>query len=225
MNIDKHSEKGLATLTDMGTVPENWGLTPIKWEKKIVTIDCWVSCPVCNADGRVWVHPTHGVLSLSKANELGYAIIRESKEQPCEACPRVTFTKVGRTYYSQWQGEGDYMEHDRHHGAASMRGVQYSFMNGLVRGTCQVKRMIGTVLWAKETIFDSRFGNSEKNKNYSADGCQLCAKRIPSGRFVPVNGKDAKGLIHGAWVGEDCARKFFGVKAFKPEQVIVREAK
>jgi hypothetical protein len=28
--------------------------------------------------------------------------------------------------------------------------------------------------------------------------------------------------VHGMWIGEDCARKFFGVKAFKPEQIVTR---
>lgn len=85
-------------------------------------------------------------------------------------------------------------------------------MNGLVREHRMVTKTVGVVQWAKHTHFDSRFG--------SGINCSLCSKLIPSGRFIPVTGKGKDGRVHGMWVGEDCARKFFGVKNFKEDHII-----
>jgi hypothetical protein len=43
-------------------------------------------------------------------------------------------------------------------------------------------------------------------------GCQACGKRIPSGRYVPIEATcRTQGLIS-LWLGCDCARNIFGVK-------------
>lgn len=44
--------------------------------------------------------------------------------------------------------------------------------------------------------------------------CEACGKTIPSGRMVPVQVKDIGYGCHvSLWVGEDCAKKIFGIKA------------
>ncbi len=196
-----HSEKGLKTLAEMGTAPESWGLTPIKWENKLVKINAWVACPDCGGGGY-----------KKKADESSW---KPSEQEACDKCPRVPFTKKGRTYFWKHSEENFYRRNDGHHGAVWIS--RYAYMNGLVQKEILVEKMVGKVLWAEGTEFDSRFSQT-------FDQCHLCAKVIPSHRFVPVNGKGANEVIHGMWVGEDCARKFFGIKAFTPEQIISREA-
>lgn len=209
--VVNHSDKGIETLTQMGTTPEAWGLTPIKWETKLVKMSVWVRCPVCNGDGNVWMHPKHGMLSLSKVNELGfYKTDKESKKQFCPTCPKVKWTKTGR-----WAFDKNAQTMERNNENGWLFG--YGQANGLVIEECMVPRQVGVPQWANGTKFDSRFGGGMH--------CALCSKAIPSGRFVPVNGKDAAGAVHGMWIGEDCARKFFGVKNFKDDQIINREAK
>lgn len=62
------------------------------------------------------------------------------------------------------------------------------------------------VAWTKGIVHGaSRFGKS--------GNCEACNKRIPSGRFVPVEAMDKKsGLILSLWLGCDCARNIFGIK-------------
>jgi hypothetical protein len=208
MKID-HSEKGLATLTAMNTSPSDWGLTEIKWEKRRVAREVWVICDLCAGSGRIGTVDGKTVNGCEAWNRQASKTIRT-----CTACPQVSFTRKGREWFREnedtkvWYGtRGD------HHGAASSNN--YSFMNGLVLKTVTVEREFGIPQWAKGTRFDSRF-----EEHY--DTCSLCAKVIPSRRFVPVTGKFA-GVIHGMWVGEDCARKFFMVKNFKKDQIVERE--
>ncbi|MDD5301482.1 MAG: hypothetical protein PHS14_00120 [Elusimicrobia bacterium] len=220
MTTTNHSAKGLETIERMGTQAKDWGLTPIKWEEKRVRMTVWVRCPTCRGNGHVWkfgdkVVGTNDAAQKFLGEKYPYGIERIAKEKggidvTCPTCPEVSWTKCGRQAYSDDQ---DCFYADDGNGHRS----NYRTANGLVKAEREVLRWVGTVLWAKGTKFDSRFGGGRH--------CALCAKEIPSGRFVPVNGKDAKGEIHGMWIGEDCARKFFGVKAFKPEQMVTREDK
>lgn len=211
-----HSLKGLETLRKMNTAPSDWGLTPIKWEKKLVKTKAWVRCGKCRGEGYYKAHPKLGILNDSDSRL--YGLTKDSKDEVCTDCPRVGFTKKGRDYAAKPHGESSYYMYSGHHGSVWHKDNRYSFMNGLVVAEVEVEREVGTVLWAKGTKFDSRFGGG-------ADVCQLCSKVIPSGRVVPLNGKEADGTIHGIWAGEDCARKFFGVKAFKPEQIVSKGAR
>jgi hypothetical protein len=174
--------------------------------------EVWVACPTCHADGRVYIHPKLGTLSIAAAQEKGFAVREESKEAACPTCPKVRRSRQGRTYYSADEGGLWTIASDRHHGAGYMDG--YRWLNGLVLKTVTVEREVGVVQWAAGTKFDSRFGGGYH--------CSLCSKAIPSGRFVPVTGRGADGVVHGMWVGEDCAKKFFGVKNFKKDQVVER---
>lgn len=83
-------------------------------------------------------------------------------------------------------------------------------------GTGQIEKMknmkvwIGYPQWEKGTQFKSRF-------NHDADRCQLCNKLIKESGFVAVQGKDKEDNNLGMYVGEDCARKFFGIAKWKKD--------
>jgi|CXWL01.1.fsa_nt_gi hypothetical protein len=207
----QHSDKGLETLTAMKTVPADWGLAAIKWELRRVIEEVWVLCPLCAGGGQIGtlkgkVVPSH------EAWNAGDAEARKSI-RTCTQCPQVRFTRKGRQWFREneetkvWEGTGG-----GHHGAAHSNN--YSFMNGLIEEFKPIMKEVGVVQWAKDTKFDSRFGGGHH--------CALCSKDIPSGQFAPVTGKGQDGVIHGMWVGMDCARKFFGIKNFKEGQTVER---
>jgi len=208
-----HSEKGLETLTAMGTKSEDWGLAEIEWEKRVLPTEVWTGCPVCEGDGRVGILNGKTVPRWEAWNNGASKTIKT-----CTNCPRVSWTHKGRSWRTK-DMDPSRRSMDNHHGDATNLSRE---MNGLVLAILPVERQVGIVQWAKGTKFDSRFA-----RRYGATTghreCELCAKAVPSGRFVPVTGKGADGVIHGAWVGEDCARKFFGVKSFKKEQMVLRE--
>ena len=205
MKLD-HSDKGIRTLTDMNTSPSDWGLTEIKWEKRVVSDEVWVLCPLCGGDGRIGIVDGKTVDGCEAWNR------GQSKTLlTCPECPKSSFTLAGHEYFREDEETKVYYNtRTAIHGAAYDN--QHSFMNGLVLKVVKVEKMVGIVQWAKGTRFDSRF-------HEHFDTCDLCAKVIPSRRFVPVTGKFA-GVIHGMWVGEDCARKFFGIKNFKKDHVV-----
>lgn len=43
-------------------------------------------------------------------------------------------------------------------------------------------------------------------------GCEACGKRIPSGRYVPVEATCKRNGLISMWLGCDCARNIFGIK-------------
>jgi hypothetical protein len=63
------------------------------------------------------------------------------------------------------------------------------------------------IVWPKDTMHDqSRFAHHHQN-------CHACGKYIPSNRFVPLQAVDKNSGRHiSMWLGQDCARKIFGVK-------------
>lgn len=206
----QHSDKGLETLTGMNTIPADWGLTAIKWELRKMIAEVWVLCPLCAGGGQIGTLKGKTVPS----HEAWNAHDDKAREsiRTCTKCPQRPFTRKGREWYREdedgvWRGTGG-----GHSGAAHSNS--YSFMNGLVLAEVTVEREVGIVQWAKNTQFDSRFGGGHH--------CSLCSKDIPSGQFAPVTGKGADGVIHGMWVGMDCARKFFGIKNFKENQIVER---
>lgn len=204
-----HSEKALKTIAMMSTVPTDWGRTEIKWEERRIPTEVWVLCPSCAGSGRVGTLDGKTVPSHDAHNKGARDTIR-----PCETCPRVRWTRQGRRWYWQHGQEGD-PGGDRHHGHPDSR-PSYHEMNGLVLATLLVNQRVGVVQWAKNTHFDSRFAASW-------DQCQLCAKVVPSQIFCPVTGRGSDGVIHGMWIGQDCAKKFFQIKNFKKDEVVLRE--
>lgn len=215
MTTTNHSDKGLETLTQMKSVPTDWGLTEIKWEKRIVNDEVWVLCPLCGGDGRIGTVKGKTVNGCEAWNARAHDTIRT-----CTKCPKLRFTRKGREYFREnedtkvWYNTG-------HEVSGAAHSNQYSFANGLVLKVVPVEKLIGIVQWAKGTKFASRFAYKH-GATTGHQECHLCAKAIPSGRFIPTTAKIADGTILGMWVGEDCARKFFGIKNFKKDQVVER---
>jgi len=50
------------------------------------------------------------------------------------------------------------------------------------------------------------------NQSRFVSGCQACGKRIPSGRYVPIEAECRKNGLISMWIGCDCARNIFGIK-------------
>jgi hypothetical protein len=73
-----------------------------------------------------------------------------------------------------------------------------------------MKVWIGYPQWEAGTKFDSRFGGVNNH-------CGLCQKHIKASGFVPVHGKDANGQVHAMYIGQDCARKFLGIKKWRKD--------
>lgn len=92
----------------------------------------------------------------------------------------------------------------------SSRGAYHQYGTGEVTVMKLRKVWVGYVQWEPNTLFDSRFVGHD---------CQLCSKTLKSvwSGVVPVHGKDSNGQIHGMWVGQDCARKFLGIKKWKKD--------
>jgi hypothetical protein len=196
-----HSLKALKTLELMNTKPEDWGLVEILWKQEMRAMPEHVRCPDC-VSGLAWVTPEgkphnffkhcKGGLSNSQRQEQ----IKEFqlKQAQCPTCPPSR----------KWPGRGT--------------AEVVVFKDRLV--------WVGYPQWHKDTRFDSRFEdalyNTVRVKEDLRCVCALCSKSI-GGTFsyrVPVTAKGADGVIHGMWVGADCARKFFGVKNFKKDHII-----
>lgn len=215
-----HSDKGLDTLAAMKTVASDWGLTEIKWVIKTIDRQVYVACPKCQGEGAVYTFKgkTLTAKALRAIAEFGsYSheanwIAGGAVAKECD-CPWLKPRQIG---YEMWAGvlkgrtETSFYSHFSR------------YDRGLVRAVRPVVTEVGIPQWHKDTQFDSRFAYRHGATSGHKE-CELCAKAIPSHRFVPVTGKGRDGKIHGAWIGEDCARKFFGIKNFKKEQVIERQ--
>lgn len=185
-----HSEKGLKTLSVMNTTPEEWGLTDIKWVQEKRMMPVKAKCPDCHGIGKAWVNPEGKAHDFWKHTDLPCMTGFEKKEQIEK--------------YSLKEGKCPTCPSSR---KWSGRGT------GEVVIFKEMKVWVGYVQWHSKTVFDSRF-------NHTSGDCHLCSKRIKQSRLVPVTAKGKDGIIHGMWVGMDCARKFFGIKNFKKDEVI-----
>lgn len=196
-----HSEKALKTITEMGTLPADWGLTEIEWRKERRAVPTLVDCPECRGRGEARYRPDgklvtqefmHQTVGSSYAAWLRYWEENHVTEEKCKRCP----ARRGHA------------------------GTRY----GTGRIWKMVTRVIyvGYVQWADGTLFDSRFGPESESYygRMSESVCQLCSKSINKSGRVPVTGRGRDGRIHGMWVGLDCAQKFFGVRNFKKDQFI-----
>lgn len=188
-----HSIKALETLRQMNTVPENWGLVEIIWKKELRKVRTKVRCPECFGTGRA-TYEGNGDGSLANESDLlksvGYQHLkaeqlkkdRNLKTRNCKCCPVVQKTV-------SW-------------------GANYIKGTGEIYEMVERKVKVGYPQFAADTKFDSRFQYSDGR---SFHHCALCSKGINQSGRVPVTGKGADGIIHGMWVGEDCAKKFLGV--------------
>lgn len=187
--MENHSEKGLKTLEMLNTKPEDWGLVQIKWIKEDRMMPVKVRCETCFGTGEATFE--NGKLALNKV---------DSKKD-----------------YDKWQVRAQELHRLRYIPGGkgkcptcpAMR-KHPSYGTGEVTKFKKMKVWIGYPQWEEKTMFWSRF-------NHDADRCQLCNKLIKESGFVAVQGKDKEDNNLGMYVGEDCARKFFGIAKWKKD--------
>lgn len=199
--MDKHSEKGMKTITLMGTAQDDWHLTPIKWQYVNMVVPVKVDCSDCRGYGRTYVNLESG----KPAKDTTYQNINDRKE-------------------GGWKTKNVYQKCPTCDSGRDKRGHKSS---GKVTIFKEQRVLVGTPVWAGGTLFDSRFEGKIYERDATASGknvhsvCELCSKSI-TGTWsfrVPVQAKGADGRIHGMWVGQDCARKVLGVEvSLTPEQ-------
>ncbi len=80
---------------------------------------------------------------------------------------------------------------------------------GKVKGRVRALVKVGYPKFPPGTRFDSRF--------WGGLHCNLCNKLILKSNRVPVDATGEDGVTHGMFVGEDCARKFLGVRLKRDE--------
>lgn len=189
---NKHSEKGLKTIQLMNTKPEDWSLTPIRWEYETRTVQVQQACPVCHGTKRTYVVSATG-----------------------EPSKDATFNNINDRTDGGWRSLNHYDACPNCISAKTKRPT------GKVLVLEEVKVLVGYPVWAKDTVFDSRFEDGLYSRDYLTNSgkrvkcvCSLCSKSI-TGLFsyrVPVQAKGPDGIIHGMWVGQDCAKKILGVE-------------
>lgn len=189
-----HSEKGIKTIKIMNTRSKDWGLTPIKWTREWTIMPVVEKCPDCDGRGEADFFKATGKLAKNPY---------DSKKEYFK--------------WNEWLREIRMTGERKQCPTCPKKRTSWGDIGtGEVTVYKKIKVWVGRPVWAKGTKFDSRFANQWRD----AKVCELCSKSI-TGRWsnlVPVNAK-AKGVIHGMWVGEDCARKFFGLElVLSPDQ-------
>lgn len=201
---ESHSEKGLETLRQMGTTPEDWTFADIEWVKEKRLVPTKVSCPTCHHTGQANFRPSG---ELARPYE-------EVEPQPTFDYTNPEEERVCRARYQEW------LERKRAYGKENVRGRcptcptrrnWPSYGTGEVDGVVEAEVMVGYIKWPKGTRFDSRFGCQWRG--FRTAVCELCSKSVKSLRMVPVVSHTDP--AHGMWVGADCARKFFDIKPLK----------
>jgi hypothetical protein len=208
---ETHSDKGKKTMELMGTVPEDWGLTPIKWVYEMRLAPVLEDCETCDGRGSTYTYPDGKVfggeeevrkaLKKPKSAYIGYLAIDDYKKKHdieyrrCPSCPR----KESRSWGPLDVGTG--------------KVIVWK----------DVEVLVGYPQWVKGTLFDSRFHEAKYSRTGKAAGidggervhsvCELCSKSIYGiwSNLIPVNGRGKDGKVHGMYVGEDCAKKFLGI--------------
>ena len=186
--MEKHSEKGLNTITRMNTVPADWAFVEIVWKEELRTVPTKCTCPHCFGTTHGWEN-WKGAKCYAEAKKM---TLLENK---------ILAKAAGVNESSFFQVE------DFATGKGFKRG-SCDKCNGKGWIVMDKERlvMVGYPQWHEATLFDSRF------RNY---GCELCGKEVLKSNLYPVTARGADGRIHGMWVGMDCAKKFLGIKNFK----------
>lgn len=191
MKTTSHSEKALKTLALLGTKPEDWKQTDIRWVYELRNVVRDVTCPVCFGERRVRIDRETGKPVEVPAEIANDFYKRQSffagKTFTYECCTRCVGT------------------HGRNRG----------YSTGKIPGLVKMHVMVGYPIWPEGTKFDSRFREAATGRYC----CHLCSKSLQSLQ-VPVVGRGADGQVHGMWVGTDCAKKFLmGLRFYVPQEV------
>lgn len=197
MMRETHSEKGLKTLDLMGTKPDQWAHIPIKWVKEIHKVPTRVDCPLCGRLGRVHIEADGRVA----ANEY-------------ESLVRQDYRRYNDRYQARRQAIRT-LPQDTCPLCPPRRNFR-SYGTGQIVWNLFREVEIGYLQTSPGTLWDSRFADNGRR-------CHLCDKVIRKSLRVPVHGKGDDGVVHGMWVGQDCARKFLGVKSFENEDRFIAD--
>lgn len=210
---ETHSAKALQTLKLMGTEPDDWHLTPIKWVKETREVRGWVTCPDC--------HGTRWVLKDENGNLIPKPELVDLPAPPHGASDdvwRARFEEMDRRreVVNDWSRRARAQSPRADYGNCQrcirkQRG--YYLPSGQVPGLVMAEVDVGYPQWPKGTEFTSRFGGQ--------GNCDLCNKVIMQSGRVPVNTDGPKPL--GMWVGEDCAKKFLDVKIKRKADSIMED--
>ncbi len=215
--METHSEKGLKTLQMMGTKPQDWGMCEIVWKEEMRLRPVKVPCAHCGGristyklqSGATHSEPIYGdgeafektgvaydnaAMEIEKAKILKARGVTWNAYMNDQELERAGFTKVRCPHC-------DHRPY-RQNACGYNNSRNYGYKTELKM--CKV--MVGYPQWAKATNFNSRFRHSD---------CNLCGKTLKRGDAYPVTGRGDDGIIHGMWVGADCAQKFLGIKNFK----------
>ena len=208
-----HSDKALATIYAMGTTPDDWHLTPIVWREEEREVPGEVECPLC--DGTKWVRFTVASMGLPERERAVIpvpswddrkALLDYQHEAKREAHGRQSF-------YANSYGNCPKCTVNKRRGKFTGGGL---YTTGKVKGLVRAKVLVGYPQWPSGVRFDSRFGGGMH--------CNLCNKLILKSWRVPVDATSAlNGKVHGMYVGEDCAKKFLGVKLKREEDSVMED--
>lgn len=186
-----HSAKALATLEIMGTEPSQWGLTPIDWVEEERDVPGEVTCPTCR--GRKFVRIEDDRVAPAPSSE-------SPESSAYHAAARRDSIRAGRL-------------HGNCPTCARRKRGWGMIPRGKVEGIVRARVMVGYPRFPAGTRFDSRFRGGLH--------CNLCNKTILKSGRVPVHAVGDDGVVHGMFVGEDCAQKFLGVRIRRDDDSIM----
>jgi uncharacterized protein with PIN domain len=181
--VETHSDKALTTMQLMGTTWRAWVLTPIEWVEEEREVLGNVRCPDCRGNKLVKLDTDGKIVPMPDSDRDSYAWQTYMRE-----------AREQRGMARRYDGCPTC--------CVSRRGYRVSI--GTVKGLVRQRILVGYPQFPAGTVFDSRFARSGSR-------CQLCNKAILKSGRVPVHAT-VNGTTHGMFVGEDCAKKFLGVK-------------
>lgn len=195
-----NSDKGLTTLEQMDVDPETVAVVFIKYVREIHDISANWRCSCCGGSGYMRVPK-----ALAEAAGLPIHAVRSW----CDGVFDLKAKLIGAVEWTgayNWQNTGLVKCTA---GCKELPNVRGFKAREKVFGKYETRPVEVTVAypqWTDGVVFDSRFreGTSVHHQ------CQLCAKAIPSGHLIPVEGRDSKHRAHGMYIGVDCAKKFTG---------------
>jgi hypothetical protein len=189
-----HSAKALSTLAGMQTAPSQWQLTPIEWVEEEREVSGLVTCPTCRGEKFVRVKDGRVVPPPPRSSQdhLDYLDYQNAARRDAHAAG---------------------MRYGNCPTCATRKRGWGMIPQGKVKGLVRERVMVGYPRFPPGTRFDGRFGGGLH--------CHLCNKLIMRSHRVPVHAIGDDGVAHGMFIGEDCARKFLGVRFSRQKDSIM----
>ncbi len=186
-----HSDKALATLGGMQTQPSQWQLTPIEWVEEEREVPGLVTCPTCR----------------------GGKFVRVENGQVIPPPPTGSGDKFDYQNAARRDAYAAGLRYGNCPTCAKRKRGWGMIPQGKIGGLVRERVMVGYPKFPMGTRFDSRF--------HGGLHCHLCNKLIMRSRRVPVHATGDDGVVHGMFVGEDCARKFLDVRIRRDDNSVM----